>query len=255
MSLLDDLHGAMERGGDAEGLAFYRALVDAELFLLLEAEAVGQVMTPRVFDLAQGPVLLAFDSEERLAGFAEGAVAYAALPGRVIAGQMVGQALSLGLNLGSGAASEVILPPEALDWLLAMLDQKPPEALEARVLGFGASVVPESVAAALASVLLAGMRGYLVGVRYAGGGQGQMLALVGVDVASEGRVARAVTEALAFSGVEAGALDVAFLAAGDAMLGRMAAVAQQFEGTAAAVPELVRREGPGMDNTRPPILR
>ena len=151
------------------------------------------------------------------------------------------------------------LNPEALDWLMAMLDQKVPEAVEARVAGFATPMVPDRVKIALtsvlASVLMTGMRGYLVGVRYAGGAQGQMLALVGVDVAAEGRVARAVTEALAFSGVEAGALDVAFLAAGDAILARMGGVALVIEGAVAVEPEPVRREGPGMDRARPPLLR
>ncbi len=255
MTILDDLYGALLRGGDAEGRGFYRALADAELFLLLEAEAAGEVMTPRAFDLAQGPVLLAFDSEERLAGFGNGAVAYAALPGRVIAAQMAGQGLSLGLNLGSGAASEVILPPEALAWLMQMLDQKAPEPWAAKVAGFATPTVSESVSAALASILLAGMRGYLADVRYTGGLQGQMLVLTGVDAASEVRVARAVTEALAFSGVEAGALDVAFVTPEDPALARMAGVAQVFEGAAAVVAEPLRRDGPGMDKARPPMLR
>lgn len=255
MSVLDDLHAAMVAGGEAQALEFYRALADAELFLLLAAEAVGAVMTPRVFDLAEGRVVLAFDSEERLAGFAEGPLPYAALPGRVLAGLMVGQGLALGLNLGSGAASEVILPREAVDWLMAMLDQKLPEALEARVAGFVPPVVPESVRAALASALAGVERGYLVGVRYVGGGQGQLLVLVGVAAAAEARVARAVTEALAFSGVAAGALDVAFLAAEAAMLTRLAGVALVLEGGMEPVSEPVRRDGPGMDRTRPPILR
>jgi SseB protein N-terminal domain len=102
MTELDRLYAAMQAGGDADGLAFYRALADAELFVLLKGEASGDVMEPRIFDLAEGAVLLAFDSEERLAGFSEAPLPYAALPGRVIAGQMVGQGLSLGLIWGRG---------------------------------------------------------------------------------------------------------------------------------------------------------
>ena len=217
ISELDRAYGAMQAGGEAEGLAFYRALADAELFLLLDAEAEGDAMSPQVFDLADGAVLLAFDSEERLAAFAEGPQPYAALPGRVIAAQMVGQgpksgtALALGLNLGS--ASEVILPPEALIWLMQMLDQAPPEALETQVERFVAPAVPPAVLAALSACLTGVGRAYLTGVRYRDGRQGQMLALTGVAPDAEAKVARAVTEALAFSGIEAGALDIAFLGA------------------------------------------
>jgi hypothetical protein len=163
--------------------------------------------------------------------------------------------LSLGLNLGSGAASEMILPPEALDWLVAMLDQKVPEPLAARIAGFVPPVVPAVVLAALAPVARAARRACLVGVRYQEGGQGQLLALVGVEAAAEARVARAVTEALAFSGVEAGALDVAFLAEGDAMLARMAGIALVIDELAEVAPEPARQVGPGMDPARPPVLR
>ena len=179
MTELDARYAALLSGGDAEGMAFYRALADAELFVLLEAEARGEVMTPRLFDLADGPVLLAFDSEERMAGFSDQVLPYAALPGRVVAGQMVGQALSLGLNLGSGAASEVILPPEALDWLVAMLDQAAPQAMEMRVAAFEAPSVPGAVLGTLAGALVGVARAYVVGVRYDGGRRGQMLVLTG----------------------------------------------------------------------------
>ena len=255
MTELDQRYAALLSGGDAEGMAFYRALADAELFVLLEAEAQGEVMTPRVFDLADGPVLLAFDSEERMAGFSDQVLPYAALPGRVVAAQMVGQGLSLGLNLGSGAASEVILPPEALDWLMVMLDQAAPQALEVRVTAFEAPSVPGAVLGTLAGALVGVARAYVVGVRYDGGRRGQMLVLTGVEAAAEGKVLRAVTEALAFSGLDASALDTVFRDAGDALLARLAGVALVLEGEVAAevVPEVP--SGPGMDPGRPPILK
>ena len=267
MTELDDRYAALLTGGDAEGMAFYRALADAELFVLLEAEAEGEVMTPRVFDLEGGPVLLAFDSEDRMAGFSDRVLPYAALPGRVVAGQMVGHGpafenrLSLGLNLGSGAASEVILPPEALDWLVAMLDQAPPEALELRVAAFEPPSVPGAVLGALAGSLTGVARAYVVGVRYDGGRRGQMLVLTGVAAAEEGKVLRAVTEALAFSGLDASALDTVFRAEGDAVLARLAGVALVLEGKAEPLAEPVVEPvveppvGPGMDPGRPPLLK
>jgi hypothetical protein len=261
MTELDQRYAALLTGGDAEGMAFYRALADAELFILLEAEAEGDVMTPRVFDLEAGPVLLAFDSEERLAGFSDQVLPYAALPGRVVAGQMVGQGpesenrLALGLNLGSGAASEVILPPEALDWLMAMLDQAPAEVLEARVAAFQAPSVPGAVLATLAGALAGVARAYVVGVLYQGGRRAQMLVLTGVEAAAEAKVLRAVTEALAFSGLDASALDTVFRPVGDALLARLAGVALVLEGEAVVegVPEAP--VGPGMDPARPPYLK
>jgi hypothetical protein len=255
MTELDVKYAALMSGGDAEGMAFYRALADAELFVLLEAEAVGEVMTPRVFDLADGPVLLAFDSEERMAGFSDSVLPYAALPGRVVAGRMVGHGLSLGLNLGSGAASEVIVPPEALNWLMVMLDQAPPVALELRVAAFQAPSVPGAVLGTLAGALAGVARAYVVGAQYEGGRRGQMLVLTGVEIAAEGKVLRAVTEALAFSGLDASALDTVFRDEGDALLARLAGVALVLEGEVAAEVEPDVPAGPGMDPGRPPILK
>ena len=255
MSELDRAHAALQDGGAAEGMAFYRTLANAELFLLLEAEAVGEVMTPRVFDLTEGAVLLAFDSEDRLAGFADGPQPYAALPGRVIAGQMVGLDLSLGLNMGSGSASEVILPPEALKWMVQMLDQAPPRPAVEQIAGFEAPVVPKTVLKTLPAALSGAERAYLVGVRYRSGRREQLLAVIGVAERDEARVARAVTEALAFSGIDAGAMDLAFVTAEDGVLARMAGLALVFEPAPLAAKSQVDQSSAGKRKPGPPILR
>ncbi|MBC7476850.1 MAG: SseB family protein [Pseudorhodobacter sp.] len=250
MTVLDQVQAEWE----AEGLAFYRALADAELFLVLEAEAQGEVMTPQVFDLTDGPLLLVFDSEERLAGFGTGPVPYAALPGRVIAAQILGQGLSLGLNLGTGAASEMILPPDAIEWLIQMLDQVPAQEMEAQVLQFEKPAVPQAVLQALGQSITAGPA-WLAGVVYTSGRRGVMLALTGVAPDDEARMARAVTEALAFSGLDASELDLAFVGESDAIVARMAEVGLKFQPEVRQVPEGVVPNAPGSDPTRPPILR
>ena len=98
---LDRAHAAMEAdpGEAAMRLAFYDCLAGAEVFLLLQAEAEGDRITPEVFDLETGPVVLAFDREERLAAFLGRPAPYAALSGRRLAGMLAGQGLGLGLNL------------------------------------------------------------------------------------------------------------------------------------------------------------
>ena len=248
MSNLDSRYAEMQAGGD--GLAFYHALADTELFVLLETEAEGEVMSPQIFDLAESAVVLAFDSAERLARFVAGPQPYAALPGRVIVGQMAGQGLALGLNIGVGAASEVILPPEALDWLMEMLDQTPPQATSDVITGFEPPDVPQAVLLALPLALIGATRAYLVGVCYKNGRRDQLLAVMGVAERDETRVARAVTEALAFSGLDAAALDLAFMTAEDAVLARMAGVALVFEPSRRISPA-----GPKKTKAPPPKLR
>jgi hypothetical protein len=66
-------------------------------------------------------------------------------------------------------------------------------------------------------------------------------------------LARAMNEALVFSGIEAGELDVVFLASGDTAAKAMARVGLRFD---LPVPEApVAPDAPGMDPSRPPKLR
>jgi hypothetical protein len=102
VTLLDAAHAAVSADPENEALRlrFFERLADGEMVLLLEREAEGGTLEPRVFDLEEGPVVLVFDREERLAGFTGGIAPYAALPGRVIAGLLRGQGIGMGVNLG-----------------------------------------------------------------------------------------------------------------------------------------------------------
>ena len=260
----DQAYAAMQAGDESAGLRFYRLLADATLFLLLEREAEGERVDPRVFDLPDGPVLLAYDSEERLAVFGQGpqtgsGLPYAALPGRLIAQQMLGQGLSLGLNFGTGAASEVLLPPEALRWLCEMLEVAPIEVEATPAQFFAPKGLPGPLSDAL-TFTLGGAAGLaqaalLAGVRYSDGRLGHMLAVIDARPGAEEALARALSEALVFSGLEAGELDVAFLASSDVAVAELARVAVVFEVPELVVQAAVERAAPGMDAAKPPRLR
>ncbi|MBW6507424.1 MAG: SseB family protein [Rhodobacteraceae bacterium] len=248
----------------AARLALYNFLADAELFVLLETEPVGDDITPQVFETEDGDYVLAFDLEERLSAFTGLPAPYAALPGRVIAQYLAGEGVGLGLNLGV-ADSAMLLPPEALEWLTDTLREEPeaasgtPEAFSAPALG------PAALGALLTAldakfVHLAGYaaQALLAGVRYQGGRRGHMLAFLGAVPGAEPALAKSVAEALAFSGLEAGELDVAFVTGAEALFDELAEVAQVFDLPAPPVePDQVIEPGaaPGMDPSRPPILR
>lgn len=259
MTELDQAYAAMQAGDEAAGLRFYRLFADATLFLLLEREAEGENIAPKVFDLADGPVLLAFDLEERLAAIGEGPLPYAALPGRIIAQQMLGQGLNLGLNFGCDAASEVMLGPDDLRWLCEMLEAAP-EVVQAVPVQFFASLgLPEILTDALTRALeaAAGLAtaAMLAGVTYSDGRRGHILALIDALPEAEEALARAMGEALRFSGIEAGALDVTFMQGTDAVVARLADVARVFEVPERVVEEQIARPAPGMEAGKPPILR
>jgi len=260
-TLLDTARAAMTDGGDTAERAYFARLADTELFLLLENEAQGDTLTPRIFALEEGPVVLAFDREDRLSGFAGGAAPYAAVSGRALVRMLVGggdTGLGLGLNLGH--ASALLLPADGVAWLAEALDVPLAEA-EARIAELSS---PRGVPDALLQALdghLARAGGlarcaWLAGARYDGGGQGHLVAFQGVAPGAEATLARTVAEALRFSGLDAGALDVVFPPEDAPLWARIARVGLRFdlpEAERAATP--AAPPAPGSDPDRPPRLR
>lgn len=265
MTPYDRAHAAMEADPENEALrlAVYDRLADAELFLLLEHEPdEDNDIIPQVFETEEGDFVLAFDLEERLAEFSGAPAPYAALPGRVIAQTLAGEGVGLGINLGV-ADSAMLLPPEALDWLTHTLTHQP-ERAEARPVAFDAPALPPAVLALLLPAFeakfgqLTGLlaQALLGGVRYEDGRRGHVLALIGVPEPAQPGVAKAMHEALTFSGLEAGEMDVTFLTPEDP-----AAQVLLEKALVLHLPEAVEEEvqhvhvGPGMDPDKPPILR
>ncbi|MDJ0639991.1 MAG: SseB family protein [Paracoccaceae bacterium] len=254
MTPLDTAHAAMEKApaDDNARLRFYERLADAELFLLLETEE-GDALTPRLFDTSEGRFVLAFDREDRLAAFAEGPAPYAALSGRRIAAELAGQDIGLGLNL-SVAPSSFLVPAGAIVWLHDTLGKTPeiataqPETIappkslpEALITGLDAKLATAEGLARMA---------YLVSVTYPGGRPGHLLALIDARPGAEKALAQAISEALVFSGVEAGELDVAFFSAADPLAAALAKHGLRFD-----IPQ-PDPEGPfKRDPAKPPTLR
>lgn len=257
---LDRAHAAMDAApnDDAVRLRFYERLGDGELFMLLESEAEGDVIKPRIFPVGEGQFALVFDREARLAEFAGGIAPYAAMSGRSVAQMLAGQGIGLGVNLGV-APSEILIPADAVDWLHGTLGHAPEE-VEARPEElFAPAGLPEALITALDEklALAAGLArmAYLAGVRYEGGRSSHILGFVEVTPGADDVLAQLANEALTFSGVEAGEMDVAFFKASDPICARLARVALRFD-----LPEPPRAQSaevsaPGMDPNRPPILR
>ncbi|MHC0053667.1 SseB family protein [Actibacterium sp. D379-3] len=257
---LDLAHAAMEAApeDDAARLRFFERLADSELFLLLAEEAEDDNVTPDVFALEGGRFVLVFDREERLAEFVGVTAPYAALSGRLIAAMLAGQGIGLGVNLGV-APSSILIPAEAVDWLAGILSQQPTEVEALPVEITPPAGVPDFLLGALDAKLgtAAGLAPlvYLAGVLYEGGQQGHMLAFIDAMPGAEGALTQAAGEALTFSGIEAGAIDVAFFDASDPIAARLARVGLRFD-----IPEPVRvdatgPQAPGMEPDKPPKLR
>jgi hypothetical protein len=257
---LDVAAAAMEAAPDDDDarLAFYARLVEGELFLMLQRdpEPGSDTVEPRIFPLDEGPFVLAYDREDRLARFAGGPTPYAAMAGRRAVEMLAGRGIGLGVNLGE-APSEMLLPAEAVEWLAGTVAQRPAEAVAQPREITPPDALPERLLRAL-DAKLARAEGlaeaaFLATVTYEGGARSHMLAFVGAAPGAEGALSRAAGEALTFSGLEAGTLDVAFLPADHILAARLARVALRFDLPRAAAPTSPR--APGTDPDTPPRLR
>lgn len=255
---LDRAHAAMEAAPDDEvaRLRFHERVADSELFLLLAREAEGENVEPELFEVEGGRYVLVFDRAERLAAFAGRPAPYAALSGRMLCRMLAGQGIGLALNLDV-APSGTLLPAAAVDWLIETLGQGPEET-EARIAALTEpSNLPvqlvEGLDRKLATAAGLARAAHLVGVTYENGSRGHLLAIVGALPGAERALAGAVSEALTFSGLEAGVLDVAFFAEGHPMIARLEQQGLRFDLPQPDRPK--ERQAPGMDPDRPPKLR
>ncbi len=257
MTDLDTAHAAMEAAPDDDTarLRFYERLADTELFMLLGAEAAGDQITPELFEIEDQRFTLVFDREERLSQFVGRVAPYAGLPGRALAEMLAGQGIGLALNL-EVAPSSMLIPAEAVDWLVATLANAPDET-EARLTEVAAPHVPEAVVTGLDRKLAiaAGLArfAYLAAATYENGTRGHVLAFIDAIPGAETALASAASEALTFSGIEAGMMDVLFVRASDPMAAHLARVGLRFD-----LPEPIVAQppgAPGMDPEKPPKLR
>lgn len=257
MTPLDTAHAAMVAlDTDAARLAFYDRFATAELFVLLEGEPQGDNITPRLFDTEQGQFVLAFDTEARLTDFNQGPAPYASVTGRTLAQMLNSQPIGVGLNLWE-APSAFLLPAGTIAWLNDVLSETP-ENIEDTPETFSApSGLPETLVSAI-DARLATAEGlaklaYLAGVSYKGGRPGHIIAFVDAMAGSESALAGTIREALVFSGLEAGVLDVTFLKASDPVSAQLARVGLRFDLPQPSAP--TPPSAPGMDPSKPPKLR
>ncbi len=256
---LDAAHAAMMAAPDDDTarLRFYERMADAELYLLLEDEPEGDQINPRVMDSEGAQYLLAFDRAQRLAQYAGDAASYVALSGRNVAAMLEGQPLGIALNVDV-APSAILLPETAVDWLRETLTHTAAE-VEAKIESvLPPKGLPEQLITAidekLATATGMAANAWLVGVAYEGGGRGHLLAFIDAIPRAQDALVRAASEALTFSGIEAGAMDVGFFNHTDATVAKLMKVGLRFDlpqmETLQKTPRL-----PGGDGDAPPILK
>lgn len=257
---LDAAHAAMEANpeDDAARLRFYERLADNELFLLLAGEPEGDDdIMPEVIEADGVQYVLVFDREERLAEFTERLASYASISGRGLAQMLQGQGIGMGVNLGQ--PSSILIPPSAIEWLVETLAHAPEEA-DARPTEITTPKgLPETLIAGIDRKLATagGLAevAFLTGVKYDNGTNGHILCFVGVKEGAEPALTRAVSEALTFSGIDAGMLDVTFVASDNPFIAQLERVGLRFDLPKPEQNTQVPGANPGMDPNKPPKLK
>lgn len=258
---LDAAHAQMESDSDSidARLSFYEVLAGIDLIVLLEVPVRpgSNHISPLVAETADGRIVLAFDTPQRLARFLEQPAHQATVPGHVLLSMLAGSGLSLGINFGV-APSSTLLPPAGIDWAAEQLGDpvvpetsQPIEILvpnmaEARILAIDArlAAMPGMVSSA-----------WLARLTHANGHDIHTLALVGVDPSLQSTIAEAIAATHRLSGDQGEPLDVAFLADTDHDLIAMF----MRHGLGFEIPQPKPADapmrGPGMDSDKPPILK
>ncbi len=255
---LDIAHAAMmAKDSPTTRMRFHERLADSELFLLLAREPSGENLDPVLIETETGPYVIAFDRQERLAEFTGATAPYAALSGRVLVAMLKQQQIGIALN-PEVAPSAWLIPPNAIDWLAETLSVEPGET-SARAESFSAPAgLPASLLsgldAKLASAAGLAKSAWLAGVRYKDGQQGHILVFVDARPGAEAALAKAVNEAVAFSGMDGGKFDVAFFHASDPLIAALSRVGLRFD---LPQPEAgaIKPVRPGSDPEKPPNLR
>ncbi len=262
-TLLDKAYLEMQaqNGEGPAVLRFYERLVDAALFMILESEPEHDIVKPLVLDTSEGSLVLAFDREDRLAGFVENPTPYIGISGRELIDMLAKNHLGLGLNFGE-APSSTQVSVETVHWLVDIL-AKTTDQLVSQPKSFTS---PKSTDAEFMSALaykLASMAGViekalLVSVDYENGDSGLMLALTGVPEEAKPALIGAISETVKFSDDNNLKIDVSFIEPATEIFNKITAVALQFD-----LPEPQEKPvisdrkpaAPGMDPDNPPILR
>lgn len=201
MTPLDRCFAAMTKDGEdgTARLAFMHMLAASELH-------VPGGETPDVFETSVGRFVLAFDTEDRLAAFAQGVTERASLPGRVLAQALAGQ--GVGLIVNAGEASEYALDPDGLGWLARIAT----EAAVVDTARLGGISAPEALPPALLDALdrvFQRTTGMVRRAWLAEAEDGLVLALAEAMPGSEDALVRGLAEAVRFSDWD-GTLSIAF---------------------------------------------
>ena len=258
-TFLDQAFLRMQENEESESLRlqFYSCFADTEMFLVLENEPQEDRVDPKTVIYEGQKYVHAYDSEERLAQAAGRVCPYLGLSGRTLAQMLAGSGVGVALNLDV-AVSSLLLPNDRMVWLSDTLEQEPEKGEEKLFALYPMAPVRKHVFETFLFKLAASAdlaRGFwLCEAEYGNGLRKRILAVIGAKNEHHGPLAKAVQEAVLFSGDEDLSLDVLFLAGHEALVKKLEHTGMRliFKNKAE---KPAKPAPPGSDPNKPPILR
>ena len=254
-SRMDKTYARMQAApnSDAAGLRFYEAFCDTNLHVLVNAD-----LSLQIFETSQGKLILAFDTEERMAEFVEQPTEFIKMPGRELVTQLKETDIGIGLNLNVAPTSQ-ILTPEILDWVSALLSVDSTLMVD-QVAGFSADCQLSDDDRTALTDRLVNFTGvvkaaYICGVTYADGATADALFFIDCDQDIEADLFTAMIETQKFAMDSSADLAIKFISSDSPALPEIQRHGHQLHIPAPIVTPTFQPSAPGMDPNKPPKLR
>jgi hypothetical protein len=232
-------------------LTLFRRFLETELFILIDNPDNPK---PELMQINGEIILLAFDCEEKLIDFAGEKTFFISMSGRRLMAQNDSTGIALNLNnMGGG----YILTNDVIEWLMKNT-QSQKEIVQRNTNEITSpSIVTERFIELLDEALAAsfGLADYAVLVKdlTKPGSKNLLLIFVGSVKLYHDALAQQASEAFSLSGIQDIILDITFCKSEDELVAKALLVGLRFD-----LPQIEKPsepKAPGMDPTKPPLLR
>ena len=232
-------------------LTLFRRFLETELFILIDNSDNPK---PELMQINGEIILLAFDCEEKLIDFAGEKTFFISMSGRRLIAQNDSTGIALNLNnMGGG----YILTNDVIEWLMKNT-QSQKEIVQRNTNEITSpSIVTERFVELLDEALAAsfGLADYAVLVKdlTKPGSKNLLLIFVGSVKFYHDALAQQASEAFSLSGIQDIILDITFCKSEDELVAKALLVGLRFD-----LPQIEKPsepKAPGMDPTKPPLLR
>tara|TARA_B110000444_G_scaffold188005_1_gene177346 strand:- start:6 stop:770 length:765 start_codon:yes stop_codon:yes gene_type:complete len=232
-------------------LTLFRRFLETELFILIDNPDNPK---PELMQIDGEIISLAFDCEEKLIDFAGEKTFFISMSGRRLIAQNDSTGIALNLNnMGGG----YILTNDVIEWLMKNT-QSQKEIVQRNTNEIASpSIVTERFVELLDEALAAsfGLADYAVLVKdlTKPGSKNLLLIFVGSVKLYHDALAQQASEAFSLSGIQDIILDITFCKSEDELVAKALLVGLRFD-----LPQIEKPsepKAPGMDPTKPPLLR